>query len=297
MHKARGHILAIFTILLWGITFISTKILLLSFSPFEILFIRFFIGWLALFLLYPHALHMRKQDKPLFMGAGFSGVTLYFLLENIALKYTTASNTAIIVSLAPFFTALLASVVIKLEHLYPRFFIGFIVAFIGIVLVSSKDLAFESSPLGDFLALLAAIAWAFYSIFTRKIGALSYNNLAATRAIFLYGLLFMLPVFCVLPFNIDMEIMLAPINLLNILFLGIGASAICFATWNYAINILGVIQSSLYIYLVPVVTIVAAFIYLDERMTPLMIIGALMTLCGLLIGETRLPVKSRQKNN
>ena len=106
--EIQGHLLAFVTIFIWGTTFISTKILLKAISPIEILFIRFAIGFALLLLICPHRLRIRERKQELyFAGAGLCGVTLYFLLENIALTYTFASNVGVIVSIAPFFTAIL----------------------------------------------------------------------------------------------------------------------------------------------------------------------------------------------
>ena len=132
-----GHITAIFTVIIWGTTFISTKVLLNTFTPVEILFIRFTIGYLALFLLSPHKVKMfDRKHELLFIGAGLSGVTLYFLLENIALTYTFASNVGIVVSIAPIFTAVLAHMFLDGEKLKPSFFAGFLIAMAGIFLIS-----------------------------------------------------------------------------------------------------------------------------------------------------------------
>lgn len=98
-----GHLAAFITILIWGTTFISTKVLLRSFSPIEILFIRFVIGYLALWCACPKSFKPadRKQES-YFVLAGLLGVTLYYLFENIALTYTLASNVGVIISIAPF---------------------------------------------------------------------------------------------------------------------------------------------------------------------------------------------------
>lgn len=106
-----GHIAALITIVIWGTTFISTKILLVDFQPVEILFIRFIMGFLALFLVCPRRLRGTdlKQEFTL-AGAGLCGICLYYLLENIALTYTLAQNVGVIISVAPFFTAILSRV-------------------------------------------------------------------------------------------------------------------------------------------------------------------------------------------
>lgn len=106
----RGHISAIITIIIWGTTFVSTKILLEDFQPIEILFFRFILGLLALYVVCPHLLVIKnKKEEITFLFAGLSGVCLYYLLENIALTYTLASNVGVIISIAPFFTAFLTN--------------------------------------------------------------------------------------------------------------------------------------------------------------------------------------------
>ena len=129
-----GHLLAFITIFIWGTTYISTKVLLDSFTPVQILFIRFVIGVVALSIACPHILKLKdKKQELIFMGAGLTGVTLYYLLENIALSYTLASNVGVIISVAPFFTAILTRIFYrKDEKLSLNFFIGFIIAMIGI---------------------------------------------------------------------------------------------------------------------------------------------------------------------
>lgn len=285
-----GHLLALFTILVWGTTFISTKVLLRTFSPIEIMVARFLIGFLLLLLFSPKRLRLQsKRQEWLFVGAGLSGITLYCLLENIALTLTSASNVSIVVTIAPFFTALLSGWVLKAEKPRPQFYVGFAAAITGVVLISyDGSSALQLNPLGDLLAVLAAMAWAVYSILTRKIGQLGHSTIQTTRHIFFYGLLFMLPTL----FFIDIPGMLAgfanPVNLGNILFLGAGASALCFVTWNTAMKILGAIKTSVYIYLVPVVTVATSALVLKEPLTPVLLLGAALTLVGLWLSETKL---------
>lgn len=138
--KSFGHLSAIITIVIWGTTFISTKILLIDFQPVEILFFRFAMGFLALLIVCPYRLSgvSRKQEAT-FIAAGLCGICLYYLLENIALTYTMASNVGVIISIAPFFTAMLAHFFMKSEEkLRMNFFVGFIVAMAGIVLFLSE---------------------------------------------------------------------------------------------------------------------------------------------------------------
>ena len=113
---ATGHLSALITILIWGTTFISTKVLLSDFQPVEILFFRFIIGLLALFLIYPRRLQgTTLRQEFTFATAGLCGICLYYLLENIALTYTMASNVGVIISVAPFFTAILSHLFLNLH--------------------------------------------------------------------------------------------------------------------------------------------------------------------------------------
>lgn len=288
MTNQKGHLLAIVTIFIWGTTFISTKILLNDFKPVEILLFRFIIGLLILYIVCPKKLISKnKKEELIFAAAGLCGVCLYYLLENVALTYTTATNVGIIISIAPFFTGITSHLFLKNESLNKKFYIGFITALIGIILISfNNNSNFNLNPIGDFLALLAAIVWAIYSILTRKISSFGYSTLLTTRRIFIYGILFMLPIVWINGFDLQLERFTNITNLGNILFLGVGASAMCFVSWNSAVRILGAVKTSTYIYLVPVITMITSVIFLDESITLMIILGTILTLSGLFLSET-----------
>ena len=284
-----GHLAALLTILVWGTTFISTKVLLASFQPVEILFIRFVLGFLALCIAAPRRLHTadRKQELT-FALAGLSGICLYYLLENIALTYTLASNVGVIISIAPFFTALLAHLFLHAEaKLHARFFVGFLVAIVGIVLISFSGKQLALNPLGDALAVVAAFVWAVYSLLTRKISSFGYPVLLATRRTFFYGLVFMLPALLLSGFHPSPAAFASIPVLANLLYLGLGASALCFVTWNFAVKELGAVKTSVYIYAVPVITVLTSALILHEPLTLRTGLGTVLTLAGLLLSESK----------
>jgi drug/metabolite transporter (DMT)-like permease len=290
-----GHLLAIFTIIIWGTTFISTKILLNDFTPIEILFFRFILGLVALMIVYPHRMRVgKRKHELLFAAAGLCGVTLYYLLENIALTFTMASNVGVICSLAPFFTAIAAFLFLKEEPLRINFFIGFVVAMVGIYLISFSGASnFKINPLGDLLAVVATMVWAVYSILTRKISSFGYNSLLTTRKMFFYGILFMIPTLFFFDFKLELARFANSVNLFNLLFLGLGACALCFVTWNFAVKVLGPVKTSIYIYMIPVITVVTSVIVLHEKITWLAAVGTVLTLAGLFLSEGRLFFKKR----
>lgn len=288
-HKlSGGHLAALLTILIWGNTFISTKLLLEDFQPVEILFFRFLVGFAALWVVYPRMLKLRElRQEFVFMAAGFLGVCLYYLLENIALTYTLASNVSVILSVAPLFTAVLARLLLKGEEkkLSAKFFLGFLLALVGICMISFHGSELALNPAGDILAVLAAAVWAGYSLLTKKIGSFGYPVIAATRRTFFYGLLFMIPALFVFGFQPDISDLAKPANLFNFLYLGLGASALCFVTWNFAVKQIGAIRTSIYIYMVPVITVVSSALILKEPVTALAAAGTVLTLGGSVLSE------------
>lgn len=294
--QATGHLSALVTILIWGTTFISTKVLLVAFEPVEILFIRFVLGLIALVIVCPHRLRGTTPRQELtFAAAGLCGVCLYYLLENIALTYTLASNVGVILSVAPFFTAILSHVVFQgTEKLRPSFFGGFVLAMAGIALISFNGSALSLNPMGDLLALLAALVWACYSILTKKISGYGYSTLITTRRVFCYGIAFMIPAMFLFDVQWELSALTQPVYLLNLIFLGLGASALCFVTWNTAVKLLGPVRTSVYIYMSPVITVVTSALILHEPVTPLAAGGMALTLAGLFLSEGR-PLRPRAK--
>lgn len=283
-----GHLAALFTVAVWGTTFVATKTLLTTFHPVEILFFRFVLGYLALLLFRPRFLGKLPAKQELtYAAAGLCGVTLYFLFENIALTYTLASNVGTIVAVAPLFTALLSWKFLGGEAPTPRFFVGFVVAIAGVALVSWGGGPVTLDWRGDGLALLAAIVWAVYSVLLRKIESFGHDNILTTRRVFFYGLLLMVPALFFLDFRPDSITLMTPALGAGLLYLGLGASAVCFVSWSFAVRRLGPVATSVYMYLVPLVTVAASALVLSERPTPTALLGMVLILAGLIWSQKR----------
>lgn len=103
----------------------------------------------------------------------------------------------------------------------------------------------------------------------------------------------MIPALFAFDFRLEISRFASAVNLLNLLFLGLGASAMCFVTWNFAVKQLGAIKTSLYIYMVPVITVTASVLILKEKITPMAGVGIVLTLAGLFLSER----KSGQKTD
>lgn len=281
-----GHILACGTQIMWGATFVSTKVLLNYFQPVEILFIRMLLAVIALFVIDPHPLRLGDRRRELaFAGAGLTGLVLYFLLENTALTMTYASNVGIIVACAPFFVAVMVGLFFK-EKQGKNFYIGFVIAIAGVIMVSvSGKQSFHLNPFGDFLAFLAMISWGAYSAIVKKISEWDYPIVAVTRRIYFYGVILLLPVLLYEEDGWNLSAFWEPTVIANLLFLGLCASALGFFLWNLATGWIGAVKTSLYIYVSPIVTVVLSMFVLHEKMTVFSVIGSVCILIGLMISQ------------
>lgn len=293
--KQKGHLLALITILIWGTASVSSKILINSFSPVELFFYRIIIAYGALLIICPRFIKYKSLwEEFIFAGAGLTGVTMYFIFQNTALVYTYASNTAVLISVSPFFTAVLAHFFLKDEELSVNFFIGFAISILGIILIGyNGNHVLRLNPIGDIFALLSALAWALYCILMKKISTYKYNPILYTRKIIFYGIIFLIPVMVYDNFQFSLEQFDNMGNILNMLYLGLGASAATYVTWNYALGILGAVKTSAYLYISPIITIIVSTIVLKEKVTIISMLGVALILAGIYLSEKKL---KRQKD-
>ena len=280
------HLAALIAIIIWSATYISTKILLKSFYPIEISLFRFTIAYIFLLIIRPK-FDFRisiKKDK-YFILAGFLGMFLYYFVENLATKYTYASNVALIVSSIPIITSILAHLINKDEKLNKKLIIAFFISLTGMVLVIlSTGEIIKFSLGGDILALAAAILFSAYNIVIRRINK-EIHVLDIVRKSIFFGLGFILITYLFKPDKSDLLLIFQIPELLHLLFLGIFASGVCFILWNKSIKEIGSIKASQYIYLVPVLTGVMSVIILNEPFSIIKILGMGIILIGVFYSQ------------
>ena len=279
----RYHLAALFSVAVWGATFVSTKVLIArGLTPAEIFLLRFAMAYLCILPFARGRLFAGNlRDEALLLTAGICGGSLYFLTENIALEYAPASNVSLIVCTAPVWTALVLGLLDRRERMSRRQIAGSALAFAGMVLVVlNGHFVLHLSPRGDLLALCAAWLWVFYSMAAKRLAG-RYPALFITRKVFFYGLLTILPVFAVRPFAVPWQTLAQPAVAGNLLFLGLIASMLCYLLWNAAMLRLGAVRTTNYIYLNPLVTILTAALCIDERITPVALAGAALILYGM----------------
>ena len=280
------YFVALFVVLIWGTTFVSSKVLLNSgLLPADIFFVRFVMAYCCMLCISHKRLFANSvADELTLVGLGLMGGSVYFLVENMALLHSTASNVSILVSTTPLVTAMLLAIFYKSERLSMRQIFGSILAFVGVVLVVlNGQFILHLNPLGDALALGASFTWGFYSLFMRRIMG-RYSADFITRKVFFYGLVTILPYFAfVNPLNIDL---LTSGNMTiwsNLIFLGIIASTGGYLLWNWVMRKLGAVKSTNFIYLQSLVAMVAGHVILGERITFMAIAGAVILITGMIL--------------
>lgn len=289
LSEYRYHLAALFTVSVWGATFVSTKSLIAAgLTPAEIFLMRFALGYLCILPLAPRRLRAEnRRDEAAFAAAGVCGGSLYFLLENVALEYAPASNVSLLVCTAPVWTALAAGRADRGECMTRRQAAGAALAAAGMALVVLNGrFVLHISPAGDLLALAAALSWMGYSLVIKRLGA-RYPASFIARKVFFYGMATILPVFAFRPFAATGELLARPVVWANLLFLGVVASGFCYALWNAVMRRLGAVRATNYIFFNPLVTMLTAALCIGERITAPALAGAAMILCGMWHAERR----------
>ena len=280
------HLITAGVVTIWGVTFVSTKVLLQhGLGPMDIMFYRFVLAYLCLLIVSHKRLWANNwKDELMLMLSGLTGGTLYFIAENNALDISQASNVALLVCTTPIFTALLAHWVFK-DPLRKNMLIGSLIALLGVgLVVCSGSVILQINPLGDFLSIMAALMWAVYCLILKPLGT-RYSTAFITRKVFIYSILSVMVYFIFDPLNTNMEILTHPIVVMNLLFLGIVASMLCFIAWNAAVKVLGPSRTANYIYVQPMSTLVLSSIILSEVITLTSLIGAACIIGGVYLAE------------
>lgn len=288
-HLLLWHFLAVFTVAVWGASFVSTKILLnAGFLPTQVYLLRFAFAYLILLAVSHERLFAKTlKHETMLACCGLTAGSIYFIAENTALGLSLVSNVSLIVCANPLLTMVFGGLLYRSERLGKRQVAGSLLTLCGMVLVVlNGKFILELSPAGDLLAFVAALVWTVYSLIVRPLSE-SYSALFISRKIFFYGALTSLPVLLFVGVDIPWRAFKNPVVAGNFLFLGIVASLFGYVIWNKALRVIGTVLASNYIYAIPLVSIVLSVIFLHERITPVAVLGAFLILFGMVLAEYR----------
>jgi drug/metabolite transporter (DMT)-like permease len=277
---------AVFAVIVWGASFIATKIVLRDISPVAIVWLRFAMGLIILGI----AVAMRRQFSLLnrnewlyFALLGFLGITFHQWLQSNALETSEASTTAWIVSTTPVFMALLGWVVLR-EQLAWIKIAGILLAFVGVLLVvydgNLKAISLRSfGKPGDILILISAINWAVFSVLSRR-GLKAHPAALMMFYVMSFGWVFISILFFTTT-NLSEFGRLTTNGWLGIAFLGIFCSGLAYIAWYDALKALSAAQTGVFLYIEPLVTVVVAFLILGEAITLASLLGGGIIIFGV----------------
>lgn len=286
--KILAHLGALFTVTAWGTSFISTKVLMetAGLTPIEVYIYRFTIAYvLLLAITFKKIMSNTWRDELQFFFCGVCAGSLFYLLENYALQNTTTGNVSLLSSVSPLMTTALMAFIFR-SRIGLGVAIGSIIAFIGVgFVIFSHGEGLEINPLGDLLALASSLSWSIYAIGVKRLVPV-YNSLFVTRKLFFYGVLTALPLLLLqkAPSHLG-PLFTNATYLLNLLFLVMVCSLAAYVVWNFSMKELGPVSANNYIYIQPLVTMLAAYFVFSEEISLLGYIGCALIIGGLIISD------------
>lgn len=301
-YQLTGHLLAAASTVVWSSAFVINKSLFNGgVDPVLVILIRQTVAAIlicGLCLRLPRRgesmklLQRLRRDKLLII-AGVLGVAVYYLLDNYSVKNTFAANASLLLTTSPVFAAMIGRYILRDgQKLGGGFIFGTLCCFTGAaVIIFNGSFTLQLSPLGDLLAIAASMVWAVYSILVNKINEENAllerprSQLEIIRVMFISGALFMW-LFCLLTAK-DLRGMAAysPAQWGMMIYLSIMASFLCLLIWNISIVRIGVVKCSLYMFVTPLLVILASAMFLNERLTLVAGLGAAILLIGMAFAQ------------
>ena len=283
--KALRYIPILLAVVFWGTSFVATKTVLLEIKPVTVIVLRLILASTLLTII---ALSTKRNLSINLKSHGWIFIlamiaTFHLWIQVTGLQYTTASNTGWIIGTAPIFMAILGLIFFK-EKVTILQLAGILVAMFGLLLLIGKGNILNIDLIenkGDMLVLGSAFTWGVYSMVNKKI-SLSYSPLMTILYLFLMMLII------IIPFNLSSETLNSVINLsligwISILFLGLFCSGISYVIWARALRDMESAKVGAFLYFEPFVTVLAAWFFLNEVITLIMILSGLLITAGVFI--------------
>ncbi|MDP4161347.1 MAG: DMT family transporter, partial [Bacillota bacterium] len=252
--------------------------------PITMALIRFAIASLMLGIIIRRVEPKTKLDKsdlPKMVLGGIFGITLYFILENIGVKFSSATNASLIVSIVPIITIMLDVLFFNSRLSFLKL-LGVVIAVWGSYLAVTGNGKVELNSthfLGNILMIGAMLSWAFFTMVNKSLQK-KYSGLFLTTYQTIFGTL------CFIPLSLFEYKEWKPFSLIalgNILFLAVLCSFAGYLLYNYALKRLDVALTTIYLNLIPVVGVICGYLILKESVMPIQLVGGLITLLAIVI--------------
>lgn len=269
----------VLTVLFWGFSFISIKVAMVALPPMSLGAARFALALVLLWFVKRKSApreRLELRDLPYLIGAGLVGVTAYFYFENNGVLLVSASEASIIIATIPVFT-MVAERILGGPRVALRRWAGAGLSVVGVWFVVGASVALSGNAAGYLYMLGAAIAWVGYAFLSKPIS----SRKSQVFIVFwqsLFGFLGFLPFTLA---EVPHWGRITPEIALHVAYLGIFCSAIGYWFYVKAINVLGVASATIFVNLIPVVTVASGFFFLGERLAPIQWVGASIVLAGV----------------
>jgi drug/metabolite transporter (DMT)-like permease len=293
MTERRGALIAIILcILFWGFSFVSIKVTVEVFPPMTLGALRFAIALVFLFFIKLKLAgpeRLRRRDLPFLIGAGLSGVTLYFFFENTGVSLVTASEASIIVAAIPIISMLAEGAAAKIRghglRITARRWAGTAASVLGVWITAGVSFSVSGSAAGYVYMLGAALSWVAYCFCTKPL----FENHSRIFIVFwqsFFGFLGFIP-FALMESSRWLRPDLSILG--HLLFLAICCSALGYWFYARSLEILGIGISTIFVNLIPVITAIAGFFVLGEHLMPLQWLGAALVISGVYLALSKAP--------
>ncbi len=284
--KEKAYIAVILSNTVWSYSAVSGKFLLQSLTPLQIILVRFAIGVVVLSLFsFKEKIPFHVKEEFYYALTGFFGIFLYVWLNHVALIYTTATNVGVLSAITPIITGLFGYIFLKEKQLDRFFWIGSVIAMIGVMLIYLSGMEFKVNIIGDTIVLVNGIIWSVYAVLLGKINQFGYSVMAINRKVNMYGFLFIAIAYIVTNDSREWSGLFDKGIIPNLLILGIGASALCFAGWSYSVKILGAGRTSIFSYFGVILIVFLSSIFLGDRLDGKMMVAICLILLGTIFSE------------
>lgn len=289
-----GIVSLVIAMFIWGSSFIALKAAMADLGPFTVIFLRMLVASLCFIFFIKHFLKydFTKSDIKYILLLALFEPCLYFIFEAKALQYTSASQAGMITSLMPIITAMAAGYFLK-EIITRKLILGSALAMLGAVWLSVQATTTVSAPdpmLGNFLEFLAMVCAAGYTITARYL-AEKFSALFITAIQAFIGAVFFLPFFIYEYYTMPMTF--SSDALAWTLYLGVVVTIGGYGAYNYALTKIEASKAAIFVNLIPVSTLILAFLILGEKLTFAELIACATILLGVFISQ--MPVEKLKK--
>ncbi|MBT2685935.1 DMT family transporter [Bacillus sp. ISL-37] len=284
--KLTASFYALLSISFWGVSFVSAKAVLAKLDPYSLLVLRFGLGalfLLVILLLNRSRLRISIGYIPHLVVLGILGVFVHQVLQATALLTINASSAGWLISFSPIFTVIL-SVLFLHEKMNLKKALGMVVAIAGVFLVTTtrSGHSFEFAlNIGFILMILSTLNWAIYSILLKRLH-IPYPALLVTFYMSLIGFMLTLP-FIIRNRGWESLPLLTQTEWAHLMFLAIFVSGIGYWYWGKALEVLDASKVSMFLYLEPLATLIAAIFLLHEKFILISAIGGIIIIIGVVI--------------